>query len=287
MAKQKNMVAILYDFDKTLSPEDVQNYAFFPVLGVAPEEFWKECNEFAVRNNMDKILAMMYMLLKKSNEHDLKITRQAFENQGTKVELFPGVLDWFHQINSYAKSLNLTVEHYIISSGLKEIIEGTPIKNFFTEIYASGFYYDVNGVAKWPATAVNYTNKTQFISRINKGVTDINDDVSLNRFVAKEDRRILKEHMIYIGDGYTDIPCMRQVKSGGGFSVAVHKSRERNRISHMLLEDRADFLALADYTAGSELDAIVKAILEKMAADIRISNLTKKQLKRVMQYKKM
>lgn len=168
------ILAICYDFDKTLSPDDMQAQGFIQSVGYETLKFWNESNDLATKNDMDQNLAYMYMMFEKSRGKVL-FTRNELKNDGAKVELFPGVRTWFARINQYGKDKGVVIEHYIISSGLKEMIEGTAIAGEFKKIYASSFYYDESGVAVWPAQAVNYTNKTQFLFRIEKGVLDINE----------------------------------------------------------------------------------------------------------------
>jgi hypothetical protein len=279
MPRKSTKIAIMYDFDKTLSPKDMQEYDFIPNIGIKPEAFWKESNELAKKNNMDKILAYMYLMIKKAGEHDVPITRESFVDKGKRVELFKGVKTWFDRVNEYGKNKGINVEHYIISSGLKEIVEGTPIADKFTKIFASEFYYDVNKVAKWPAMAVNYTSKTQFLFRINKGILDVTDDTGINKYVREEERTIPFTNMIYIGDGYTDVPCMKLVKANGGHSIAVYQpgSPTKKEIAEKLIqENRVNFIASADYSAGKPLEKMVFVIIDKIYADTIVNKLKPK-----------
>lgn len=183
MAGKKTIIALMYDFDKTLCTKDMQEYNFIPKIGMTSDTFWTESNSLASAKKMDQILAYMYLMLKKSEATSNSILRKDFVDAGKTVEFFPGVLEWFDRINAWGEAHGVTIEHYIISSGLKEIIEGTPIKRKFKEIYASEFLYDENGIAVWPKLAVNYTAKTQFLFRINKGVLDISQNNKLNEYV--------------------------------------------------------------------------------------------------------
>ena len=175
----KPIVALMYDFDKTLSPKNMQDYGFMDGLGVSASDFWKECTALTKANNMDSILSYMYLMLEKG-QGELLLRRDNFQKLGKSVRLFPGVKDWFARVNEYAGRKGLACEHYIISSGLKEIIEGTEIAGEFKEIYAAEFLYGENKLAKWPAMAVNFTSKTQFLYRVNKGVFDVTDQRGLN-----------------------------------------------------------------------------------------------------------
>lgn len=259
----KTKVALIYDFDKTLSPDDMQAYGYMEKLGIEAEEFWKICNEFTVKNQVDNILTYMYMMIKKYNEKGIKLTRDFLVESGKSVELYEGVETWFKRINEFGESIGLEVEHYVVSSGLKEIIEGTSISKFFKEIYAGYFVYDEENRPIWPALAINYTNKTQFIYRINKGILNVTDN-RVNDRMPHEDRPVPFKNMIYIGDSATDIPCMRLISKSGGYSVGVYKKGERNEnfLKGLLNDGRVDFIAPAVYSEGSDLETIVKEIIK-------------------------
>lgn len=255
----------MYDFDKTLSTKDMQEYGFIPSLGATPEEFWKESDELARREEMDPVLAYLRLMLKKASEKGVSVTRDNFVSLGRGIEYFPGVEDWFDRIDKYGKENGVQIEHYVISSGLREIIDGSSIRRHFKKVYACEFLYDENGVAVWPKTAVNYTNKTQFVFRINKGVLDVYEDKKLNGFTPQEERRVPFRNMIYIGDGLTDVPCMKLVKLNKGQSIAVFRKRKKETAAKLMSEERVDFITEANYCEGGELDGIVKSIIKKMA----------------------
>ena len=277
----KAIVAIMYDFDKTLSTKDMQEYGFIPKLGLSAKEFWNESGALAMQEQMDSILAYMRLMLKKASEKSLPVTRDKFVELGKDIEYYPGVEEWFERIDSYGKENGVTIEHYVISSGLKEIIEGSSIKKYFKEIYACEFLYDENGVAVWPKLAVNYTNKTQFLFRINKGVLDVSEDEKLNEYVKEEERRIPFRNMIYIGDGLTDVPCMKLVKLNNGQSIAVFKKRKKDTAAKLMEENRVDFITEADYRKDGELDKIVRTIIEKMAVVETLARLHDKHKKSI------
>ena len=276
MENKETIIALIYDFDKTLCTKDMQEYTFIPNLGIDPKDFWEEVDRIALENDMDKILACLYMMVKKSEEQGHALTREDFNNCGKSIEFFKGVEDWFTRINDYGKSIGVTIEHYIISSGNKEIIEATPISKYFKEIFASEFLY-INGKAVWPAMSVNYTTKTQFLSRINKGVLDISDDVTLNNKMLAEDRRISNKNMIYIGDGITDIPSMRMTNTNGGYSIAVYQENKEATAKELLRDKRVEYIALADYSEGSNLDYLIKTIINKMNVSTKLYNEHKRQ----------
>lgn len=278
MENKETIVALIYDFDKTLCTKDMQEYTFLPNIGINPKDFWQEVDNIAIKNDMDKILACLYMMLKKSDEAGIPIKREDFNRYGKEIEFFKGVTTWFERINEFGKSLNIKIEHYIISSGQKEIIEGTTISKYFKEIFASEFLY-IDEKAVWPAMAVNYTTKTQFIARINKGVLDISDDTTLNRKMLEEERRIPKKNMIYIGDGFTDIPSMRMTHENGGYSIAVYQENKKSVAKTLLKDNRIDFATLADYQENSDLDNLIKKIIQTMAIGTELYYEHKKQIK--------
>ena len=265
--EHRPILAICYDFDKTLSPEDMQAQGYIQSIGYTVPQFWEECNKLGLANEMDPNLAYMYQMIAKARGKVL-FTRETLRENGSKVKLFPGVVTWFDRINDYGKKQGLTVEHYIISSGLKEMIEGTEIAEKFTKIYASSFLYDDAGVAVWPAQAVNFTNKTQFLFRIEKGALDVNDN-AVNNYYQPQDLRIPFRNMVYIGDSDTDIPCMKLVNLNGGHSIGVYnnETKDKRKVFRMLSENRIRYIAPADYTDGSQLESLVKQIIDRTVAN--------------------
>jgi 2-hydroxy-3-keto-5-methylthiopentenyl-1-phosphate phosphatase len=269
----------MYDFDKTLCEKDMQEYGFIPSIGMEPEDFWDEANKIAHKYNMDKILAYMLLMNKQAKKNDLQITKESLQSLGKDVVFFPGVDTWFERINAYGRSLGLEIEHYIISSGLKEIIEGTSIAHEFKRIYACEFHYNERGNAVWPRQVVNFTTKTQFLFRISKGVLDVLDDVTLNSYMSDEDRRIPYRNMIYLGDGITDVPCMKLVKQYGGQSIALYHGDDMTKVHKLLGENRVNYICNSDYRKGSELEKIVKLILTRMAITNKLAEIEVAQRK--------
>ena len=261
---QQPIIALMYDFDNTLSTEDMQDYSFIPSLGLTVPEFWQLANDFGRREHMDGILAYMFTMMHEARRRGRPLTRSQLTETGRDIRLFPGVEDWFSRINAFGASLGVTVEHYIISSGLREIIEGCSISSEFKEIFASEFYYDESGAAAWPKLSVNYTSKTQFVYRINKGVLDVSDDKTLNDSMPDDSKRVPFTNMIYIGDGLSDVPCMKMMQSYGGASIAVYKEMTQG-VKDLLERGRVDFIYPADYREGSGLDKTMKNILRRMA----------------------
>lgn len=269
---KKIVLAICYDFDKTLSPTDMQAQGFIQSIGYDVENFWKESNKLASDNEMDQNLAWMFMMSKGSYGKFI-FNKDTLKEFGSKVELFPGVKTWFERINKYGEEHGVEVEHYIISSGLKEMIEGTLIADKFKKIYASSFYYDSNGVAIWPAQVVNYTDKTQFLFRIEKGVLDVNDQ-QVNTFFKQNELRVPFRNMVYIGDSDTDIPCMKLVNTNGGHSIGVYNSEtnDKSKVFKMLSENRIKYFAPADYSENSKLEQLILKIIDRTKSNEILEN---------------
>lgn len=258
------IVAIMYDFDRTLCTKDMQDYSFIPSLGMTESEFWQYSNALGQREHMDSILAYMYAMVKISKDKNIPLLRQNLVDMGKNVELFKGVEGWFDRITEFGKDNGMQVEHYVISSGMKEIIEGTPISKCFKSIFACEFLYDENGNGVWPKTDVNYTNKTQFVYRINKGVLDVANDNDLNRSMPDDGKRVPFCNMIYIGDGLSDVPCMKMMKAYGGYSIAVYQNKG-SKVEDLLKKGRVDYIYPADYSENTGLDITVKNIIRKMS----------------------
>jgi len=266
-------MAICYDFDGTLAPGNMQEYDFIPAVGVSPKEFWAAAQELAERHEADTILAYMLLMLRKAAEAGVRVTRDSFRDFGSTIRLFPGVESWFGRIDAYAASRGVHVDHYVISSGLREMIAGTSVAGAFTKIYASGFLYDDEGEAVWPALAVNYTNKTQFLFRINKGSPEVYDNSRVNAYVPKDERSLPFSNMVYLGDGETDVPCFRLVDKEGGWAVAVYPPDDdaaAEKTRRLVDLGRAKVAAPADYSEGSSLELRVQAIVDYIEAGCRI-----------------
>ena len=273
---KKPIIAIMYDFDKTLCTRDMQEYTFIPSVGMEADEFWRQANTVSVTEGMDSILAYMYCMIDKTRETGIPLTRESLVACGKDVEYHPGVEGWFDRINRYADEAGVEVEHYVLSSGLKEIIEGTSIAKHFKKIYACEFMYR-DGQAVWPKLAVNYTNKTQFVYRINKGVLDISNNVALNSSQPDNEKRVFFSNMIYIGDGLTDVPCMKLVKQSGGHSIALYNPGQHRSAAQLLEQERVDWMFEADYTEGSGLDSAMKTLLQNLASYNQLQGLKEQQ----------
>jgi 2-hydroxy-3-keto-5-methylthiopentenyl-1-phosphate phosphatase len=276
---KKPIVAIMYDFDKTLSPKDMQEYGFISELGMKSEDFWEKSRLNMVNHNMDQILAYMLTILQEA-EGRMLLTRNVFNEMGRSVKLFDGLETWFDRINLYGEKLGLEIEHYIISSGLKEIIQGTKIAHKFKEIYAAEYCYNERNIPIWPAMAVNYTSKTQFLFRINKGVLDVTEHNGLNESTPDNKKRIPFTNMIYLGDGLTDVPCMKLVKINGGHSIAVYYD-DRCIADSLISQGRVDFVVKADYREDSEMEKTVHTILNQIDAANKVLELHTRQMNNI------
>lgn len=273
-------MAIAYDFDGTLADGNMQEHQFLPDIGMKPTEFWNEVKRLTKKHQADEVLVYMNLMLRKATAAEVSVRQKDFEEQGKKIQLFDGVKEWFKRINNYGTERGVHVKHYLISSGNAEIFAGTPIASEFDAVFASKFMFDVNGVATWPALAVNYTTKTQYLFRINKGAFDLSDNRRVNEFVEKRNRPVPFENMVFIGDGSTDIPCFRLIKEQGGLSLAVFKSGARGaraKADKYMQDGRVHCIAPADYTDDSKLDHIIKAYIDEVAARAALSRAFEKK----------
>lgn len=284
MKKKYTKMAIAYDFDGTLAPGNMQEHNFLPALGLTPKEFWTNSKTKARENDMDEILAYMQLTLDEAKHKGHPIRKSDFQNYGKTITLFEGVETYFNRINAYAKERDLEIEHYIISSGLREFIKGTKIAKHFKYVFASGFEYNPSGQAVWPALAINYTNKTQYLFRINKGIMNSYDNESINKYTPDSERHIPFERMLYLGDGETDVPAMKMIKYQKGTAIAVYNPKVRaqkdkkspKQICELLIEqNRADYIAPADYTENSELDKLIKFNIDRIAAVVAMERYKK------------
>ena len=275
--RKQLIVALVYDFDGTLSPGNMQEFGFIQAIGKTPEEFWKMSDEIAKGQDASNILAYMKLMSDEARKAGIPLRREDFRKFGEQIELFPGVAGWFKLINDYGKAHGVRIEHYINSSGLAEMIEGSPIAKEFKRIFACSFLYNEKGEAEWPGVAVDYTAKTQFLFKINKGILSIRDNKRVNESQLEENKRIPFPAMIYFGDGETDVPCMKIVKMFGGNSIPVYTpSAERNKhIARKLLrQHRVNFICPADYSKDSKMYQIVCTIIDKIKAEYELLKLT-------------
>ena len=278
---QKTKVAFIYDFDETLSTTYMQDYLLIPMLGLKPETFWKKANAWSVENHADQVTGSMYYFTKIAREKNICLSPETLKACGKNIEYFEGVETWFDRINKYGKYLDLDIEHYIISSGYEEIIEGCSIREYFKEVVGCSFAFDENDMPVWPARVINYQAKIQYLSKINKGLKKF-DDKAVNEYIPDEKRRIPFTRIIYFGDGFTDIPSMKMVKERQGHALAVYKpkSRRKAKAVQLLKDNRVDFALPADYREGKDIDTAVKTILNKIATSRDLEVLKKEENKK-------
>lgn len=268
----KNTIAIVYDFDGTLSPQPMQEYTVLPKIGVRADKFWKEVNFEAKNTVSEAMLVYMRLLLEKADEAKVHIGRNDFKDMAKGIKYFPGVESWFERINSYVKQVSnnkVKIRHYIISAGMKEILEGVSVKKYFHRIYASEYHFDHHGVAKFPKLLITDTSKTQYLFRINKGKEYLGE--TINEHMPESERPIPFENIIYIGDGLTDVPSMVVTKNSGGHTIAVYKKGSPKGLTgckRLLDAGRAHFIAPADYRRGSYLDKRVRLLLKSVITKI-------------------
>ena len=268
-------VAICYDFDGTLSPGNMQEYGFMETLGIAPQAFWQKVNKLAAEQNSDSNLCWMKLMLDEASARGKVLYREDFWFCARSIQLFAGVPSWFNRINDYGRKHGVEVQHFLLSSGLREIVEALPVSKAFNRLYACSFMYDENGRAIWPSQVVNYTTKTQYLYRISKGCLEQND-TSVNDKFDPDDYAVPFRHMLYIGDGITDVPCMSTLKKFGGHAAAVYDPEKENaqKIAENLRADgRVDFIAPADYRQDQPLSRYVWALIDKIVADHRLQNI--------------
>lgn len=264
-------VALIYDFDGTLAKGNVQEHSYIPNFGLTAKEFWSEVKQRARKHDADEILAYMWYMLDVAKQRHLPITRAELERHGMSTPLFEGLDTWFSRTNKFGTERGLSIDHYIISSGNHELINGSSITSEFRHIWASKFIYDDEGIAVWPGLAINYTNKTQFLFRINKGIENSWDSEAINRWIPMEERDVPFTRMVFFGDGDTDIPSMKMVRHQGGCAVAVfdpeefHEERAQVKIARLISEDRVNYVAPADYRSGSQLEVITRGIIGRIA----------------------
>jgi hypothetical protein len=271
LAANQKRSAIVYDFDGTLARGNIQEHSFIPGHGLSAAAFWQEVKHQARLHNADEILVYMLHMLEVAREAGTPLTATMLQQHGESTPLFDGLDSWFDRINLYTAARGLALEHYVISSGIEEMIGGCSINRAFQRVYASRFLYNHDGCAVWPAVAINYTNKTQFLFRINKGIPSSYDNELINKWIPMKERPIPFERMIFLGDGETDVPSMKMVRHQGGHSIAVfdpskwESQKSQSQIYRLIAEDRVHFVAPADYREGSLLDITVKGVLGRIA----------------------
>ena len=278
MTQKKPIVALIYDYDGTLSPGNMQEFGFIQAVGKTAEEFWRMSDSIAIGQDASNVLAYMKLMFDEAKRNGIKLRREDFQRFGQNIQLFDGVREWFRLVNSYGEQHGVKIEHYINSSGLKEIIEGSPIAHEFKHVFAGTFLYDANGEAEWPGISVDYTTKTQFLFKISKGIFSARDNKQVNESIADDKKRIPFSHMIYFGDGDTDVPCMKIVGMFGGHSIAVYdpqNERKKATAAKLKRQGRVAFAVPAVYTPDAPACRVVTAIIDKIKADWVLSRLSK------------
>lgn len=276
--RRKPIIALIYDFDGTLSPGNMQEFGFIQAVGQTPQEFWTKSDNIAIGQDASNVLAYMKLMFDEARRNNIPLRRDSFKEFGKHIELFEGVKNWFKLINDYGASQGVKIEHYINSSGLKEIIEGSSIAKEFKHIFAGSFLYDEKGEAEWPGIAVDYTAKTQFIFKISKGILNARDNKMVNDSIAEDQKRIPFTNMIYFGDGETDVPCMKIINMFGGNSIAVFNpanDKKRAQAQKLLRQGRVRFITPASYTRDSRTYRVVCAIIDKIKADSELASLSR------------
>ncbi len=279
MSKKYIPMAIAYDFDGTLAPGNMQEHQFLPEIGIKPNKFWQEVAALTKEHQADDVLVYMEQMLHKARTAGVSVKKEDFEKRGKSIKLFAGVEEWFDRITHYGRKRGVHVQHYLVSSGNAEIVAGTPIASKFAHIYASKFKFDENGVAAWPALAINFTTKTQYLFRINKDAHDLSDNNQVNEFVEMRNRPVPFENMVFIGDGPTDVPCFRLVKDQGGLSIAVYKPKTRGakeKAEKLKRQGRVHSITPANYTEGSRLDRTIRANIDLIASRGMLRDLLEK-----------
>ena len=284
MAKKLTKIAFIYDFDETLSTTYMQDYILIPALGDKPEHFWAKANAWSRQHGADQITGSMYYIQYIAKERNIPLTKEFLAECGKSIKYFEGVEQWFDRINEYGRKLDLEIEHYIISAGIEGIIAGTSIRKHFKDVFGCSYVYGNDGTPIWPARVVNYSTKTQYIAKINKGLSKT-EDRAVNEYMPDEERPIPHRRMIYFGDGMTDIPSMKIIKERGGNAIAVYrpKSKHRKTALKLLMDNRVNFALPADYRENSELDHVVKTILDKLAKERDLDVLKVKEDKKKRQ----
>ena len=278
MRQKKPIIALIYDYDGTLSPGNMQEFGFIQAVGKTAEEFWRASDNIAIGQDASNVLSYMKLMFDEARRNGIKLRREDFMRFGRDIQLFEGVREWFRLINAYGDAHGVKIEHYINSSGLKEIIEGSPIAQEFKHVFAGTFIYDANGEAEWPGIAVDYTAKTQFLFKISKGIFSARDNKQVNESMAEDQKRIPFTHMIYFGDGDTDVPCMKIVGMFGGHSIAVYdpqNERKKATAAKLKRQGRVAFAVPAVYTQDAPAYQVVTAIIDKIKADWVLSRLSK------------
>lgn len=280
-----NVIAVVYDFDGTLTPQPMQEYTVLPEIGIKKgKKFWDAVRKESLKTGGEEIVTYMRLMIEMSEQKHYPVTPKVLKSLAKNIDYYPGVKTFFKRVNDYVKtelSFDVELRHYIISAGLKEIISGASIAKYFYKIFASEYYYDEYHKAIFPKVIVNDTLKTQFIFRINKGKESLHENINL--YMPPKLRPIPFQNILYIGDGLTDVPCMTVIRKNGGFAIAVYKPGDSKGLKickELVKAERVDFIAEADYRSKKELDQLVKLLLNNIVEGIRYHKEAFKQSKK-------
>ena len=269
---RQTTLALVYDFDGTLTPLPMQEYTILPKLGISGKKFWGDVNEAVEKTKGDPMLTYLRLLVERIEENHKHLTRADLRALAKDIKYYPGVKTWFQRTTDYvhnASNGKVKLLHYVISAGLREILEGVSIKRHFSRIYASEYYFNHHGAATFPQVVITDTQKTQFLFRINKGKENVSD--SINEYMPEVERPIPFQNILYLGDGLTDVPSMTVTRKNGGHAIAVHKPQVSKSIAvckTLLKAGRVDFFAPADYREGKMLEGHVQTVLDLMISRV-------------------
>ena len=278
---KQNKIAIIYDFDGTLTPKSMQEYTLLPKLGINSKNFWDMIVREAKETGGETMMIYMRHLLDHAKNKNIKISKKEFSKMGKDIQYYDGVIDWFESIDKYVKNLSkgeVEIYHYIISAGHLEILEGISIKKYIKKIFASEYFYNSDEYAVFPKIVVTDTTKTQYLFRINKGKEELSE--TINNHMSEEMRPIPFDNMIYVGDGLTDVPSMALIKKEGGHSIAVYQKILKDQVEickKLFNANRVDFIAEADFKNNSDLFKKTCLLLDYVVSKIRYTNELKKK----------
>jgi phosphoserine phosphatase len=274
-----NTIAFIFDFDDTLAPDSTSG--FLHHFGVDVQAFWKKDVQELIEKDWDPIPAYLYQMIRLSN-NSKRITREALAEWAKQITYYPGVENIFDSLRQHAKAVDptLKLEFYLISSGIAGILRHTSIAKHFEDIWACDFDYDDEGQILFPKKVVSFTDKTRYIFHISKGIFGEKSrgrPFDVNQKVESRDLRVPLNQMIFVGDGYTDIPCFSLVRKGGGIAIGVYDSDNRDKWGRawgFIEQQRVSNLVPADYTPKSALANSLMMSIESIVRRVELNRLT-------------